>query len=898
MILLHLTGRLLTPVPARGIFTALGVLILILFASPSANAQPSPEAESAAFRGREVWSASLTVGPNGRMLGFGEFGGRETGSISQAAFTWRGVQHRVTNLYYNPAPRGADSWSLVIDISPALKLEADEFACLTLRLGDFWFNLADGQGNGRQFFWYDVDLPWNNGDVIEVGLREFPPGFEARSITGWGNNLLRPELGMAETHLLRKAAVGFDFAMSGSMVEALPDARTISNLLHRQVGLTPNAAQATDMLWQWGQFLDHDISLTPSTITSSGTSIPIPRGDPTFDPFGTGLRAITFNRSLFDPLTGTGLDNPREQMNLITAFIDASNVYGSSTERAQALRTNDGSGRLKTMANGRFLPLNPTGFEIDDGGRPRSGLFLAGDIRVNEQVVLTAMHTLFVREHNRLAEQIAAEHPELTGQEIYELARKIVGAQMQVITFQEFLPLLIGADAIPSYRGYDSEIDPSIANEFSTAAFRVGHTMLSPSLMMIDSEGEVEEASLAQLFFDPPRLREQGIDVFLRGIVAQQAQEVDLELVDEIRNMLFGPPGSPGRDLAALNIQRGRDHGLPRYNIVRRAYGLPSLRDFSEISSVPAIQAALEAAYEDVDEVDLWTAGLAEDHAPGAMVGETFRAIIADQFRRLRDGDRFWFENDPCFLSDPELLAEVRSTTLADIIRRNTDIGDELPDNVFGGGLPAVRLVSDIEPVNEGDVGVFTLIRSGPTTRPLSVAVEISESGAMLDPGTATGVPATFGVGQHEARVSVSTSDDASAEFDSRIRLAVGESAEYEIDAGFGIAEFLVLDNDSLEIALDAGLTSVDWAGQDGVDIGVALDGVGDQRERIVAVYRWDDQSERWLVHFTALEPFPNVSHINSLRTLRTGHIYLVRTTQGVTWRIPKPVVSNGAAGG
>ena len=320
----------------------------------------------------------MSVGSSGRMLGAGELGGHAIGELSGTDFHWRGTRYTVTNLFYNRTPSNADPWSIAIDISPALPLKADEFGCLALRLGDLWFNLADGAGNGRQFFWYDIEISWRSGDTIEVGLREFPISFEARSITGWRNNLLRPQLGMAETPLLRQSAVDFDFAMTGTMSGELPDARTISNTVHRQVEHVPNSARASDMLWQWGQFLDHDISLTPATITSSQAAIRIPRGDPAFDPFGTGLRLIPFDRSIIDPDSGTGADNPREQSNQISAFIDASNVYGSSSSRVSLLRTNDGTGRLRTVGRGLFLPPNPSRLAIEDGGRPRPGLFLAG----------------------------------------------------------------------------------------------------------------------------------------------------------------------------------------------------------------------------------------------------------------------------------------------------------------------------------------------------------------------------------------------------------------------------------------------------------------------------------------------------------------------------------------
>ncbi|MYA02499.1 MAG: hypothetical protein F4038_09420 [Chloroflexi bacterium] len=879
---------------ALGALSGVGLLTVLAMLAPLAGAQHSAPPSSdgvAELRGEQIWTSTMTVGSNGRMLGFGTFGGRDVGRLSQSTFTWRGTTYTVANLWSNGTPGSADSWSVVIDISPPLSLEAEEYGCLTLQLGHLWLNLADGRGNGRQFFWYDVELSWSSGASVEVGLRQFPDSFETRSITGWGNNLQRPELGMAETQLLRVAPVAFAFAMSGAMQDELPDARMISNSVHQQGELRPNRTRATDMLWQWGQFLDHDISLTPSTVISSQDSIPIPQGDREFDPFGTGLRFIPFNRSQFDPETGLSPDNPREQLNLITAFIDASNVYGSSSDRLSELRTNDGSGRLKTTDDGRYLPLNPPGLEIDDGGRRRNGLFLAGDIRVNEHVVLTAMHTLFVREHNRLAEQIAIEHPDLTGHEIFELARKIVGAQMQVITYQEFLPLLLGPDAMGPYEGYDPDVDAGIANEFSTAAFRVGHTMLSPALMMIDEEDDVEQVPLVELFFNPPAIRTAGIEAFLRGLSTQLAQGIDLALVDEVRSMLFGPPGSSGRDLAALNIQRGRDHGLPRYNMVRTAYGLPPVGSFADISSDPEVQQALARTYADVNDLDLWTAGLAEDHVPGAMLGETFRTIIADQFRRLRDGDRFWFESDPCFLANPELLAEVRSTTLADIIRRNTLIDDEIADNVFGGMPPIVSISGPNQAAAEGSAAVFRLDRSGPTTIPLTVNVRISETGATLSEWADRTADATFGAGQATTTLVVETNADSNPEYDSTILAMIADSDTYESSAESNAADALVVDDDGVDLHLEPGVNVIRWAGLDGVDIVSTLTGNGDAdvSAEIVAIFEWDETAERWLTFFPAFESVPGLSSANTLRTLRAGQTYQIRATQALVWRIPRP---------
>lgn len=228
-------------------------------------------------------------------------------------------------------------------------------------------------------------------------------------------------------------------------------------------------------------------------------------------------------------------------------------------------------------------------------------------------------------------------------------------------------------------------MNPGIANEFSTAAYRFGHSMLSPTLLRVNSaDQELIDTSLKDAFFNPTLVHQGGgISPILHGLATQVAQKVDTKVVDGIRNFLFGEPGEGGFDLASLNIQRGRDHGLADYNSLRKAYRLKAARDFFDISSDAQVQELLQSAYDSTRDMDPWIVGLAEDHMSGALVGETFRTIILEQFIRLRDGDRFWYSNDPFFTSAPDLLDELEQTRLSDIIRRNTKLGDELQDNVF-----------------------------------------------------------------------------------------------------------------------------------------------------------------------------------------------------------------------
>lgn len=505
--------------------------------------------------------------------------------------------------------------------------------------------------------------------------------FETYSIEGTGNNLTNPDWGSAGSDFLRIATAAYGDGISTPAGADRPSARGVSNVLADQDGQDVlNDRSMSAMIYAWGQFIDHDLDLTNAN-TSESMPIAVPEGDPQFDPNGTGTQIISLTRSDYDPETGT--TTPREQVNSITAWLDGSMIYGSDATTAAALRTFSG-GLLKT-SDGDLLPLNnsqdlPDGtLEMANAG-PNDSLFAAGDVRANENIELTSLQTLFVREHNRVAKQIALDHPEYDDEAIYQHARAWVIAEIQAITFQEWLPALLGSGAIDRYRGYDPLVNPGIANEFSTAAFRFGHSLLGDDIEFLGNEGQsvAPTVELKDAFFHPELIAENGIDPLLKYLSSDPSSEVDPMVVDSVRNFLFGPPGAGGLDLASLNIQRGRDNGIADFNSLRVAYGLPRITSFDQITSNTDVQTKLEALYGSVDDIDAWVGILAEDHAAGSSAGPTLRAIISDQFERLRDGDRFWYQN---VYSGSELRT-LQKTTLADIIRRNTSITN-IQDNVF-----------------------------------------------------------------------------------------------------------------------------------------------------------------------------------------------------------------------
>jgi hypothetical protein len=438
----------------------------------------------------------------------------------------------------------------------------------------------------------------------------------------------------------------------------------VSNAVSAQPDDTVNDRLMSAMVYAWGQFIDHDLDATKSG-TAEAFNVPVPAGDPTFDPTGTGTQSIPLTRSAGDPATGTGAKNPRQQINTITAFLDGSMVYGSDAATAASLRAMSG-GLMKTSA-ANLLPTDQSGF------------FQAGDARANENPELTSLQTLFVREHNRIARALAAANPAWTDEQLYQGARAQVIGELQAITYNQWLPALLGPGALPAYRGYNPNVNPGISNEFATAAFRFGHSVVGSDIEFLDDNGsEVAPAiDFGSAFFNPAVVKAHGIDPMLKYLASDPAQEVDPKVVDELRNLLITGPGqSTTLDLAALNIQRGRDHGLADYNTTRAAYGLPKVTTFAQITSNPALLAQLKSLYGTVNNIDLWGGLLAEDHVKGGSVGPTLRAIVADQFLRLRDGDRFWYQST--FAGDQ--LKAIDSTTLADVIRRNTALTNLQPD--------------------------------------------------------------------------------------------------------------------------------------------------------------------------------------------------------------------------
>lgn len=574
--------------------------------------------------------------------------------------------------------------------------------------------------------------------------------FEVRSLDGTGNNRAHPDWGSVDT-LYRRIAPA-TYADGTSAMVSGPDPRYISNRIFNDTAQNIFSNRGmTQWVWTWGQLLDHTFGLRQSSTTDEKVPLAFNTAD-ALEEFRNDLGAISFSRSTPAPNA-----TPRQQTNTVSSYIDGWPVYGGTADRLEWLREGPVNGDLadnsaKLFLPGGYLPVATargdatTAPHMDLMGRlqgdPTSAV-IAGDVRANENIGLTTAHTLLAREHNRIIDLLPTS---LTDQQRFDIARRIVGAEEQHITYTQFLPDL--GVRLAAYRGYDPKVNTSLSNEFATVGYRA-HSMIHGAFD-IEVDGEETEIPLNQAFGNPALLQQVGIDAVASGLANEQQYANDEQIDNQLRSVLFQIPGPASADpmacldgptlpdcfsgvvdLAALDIQRGRDHGMPSYNDLRRAYGLAPRSSFTAITgestdALPAgmtiddprivevvalydaagnrvepgtdeakedvvravrrstVAARLKGIYGTIAKVDAFVGMSAEKHVPGTEMGELELAMWTEQFTRLRDGDRFYFLNDPVLDQIRRQYGIDYRITLAQLIVANTDVSpDELPADAF-----------------------------------------------------------------------------------------------------------------------------------------------------------------------------------------------------------------------
>ncbi|XP_055315835.1 uncharacterized protein LOC129575793 isoform X4 [Sitodiplosis mosellana] len=491
-------------------------------------------------------------------------------------------------------------------------------------------------------------------------------------------------------------ADGIEELRQSTLGGPLPSPRFISLMVH---GSKESDSPVTLMLAQWGQFVDHDLTSTlqPRSVNGSvpqccGVSelhpscapIRVPTDDPWLAPFG--IRCLEFLRSA-PAQRRDCLLSWREQTNQVTSYLDASTIY-SSSERS--------SERSRLFTNGLLLyGRGPPRDDVCLRGALANQCIRAGDLRSGEQPGLLAMHHTWVLEHNRIANNLADMNLHWSDEKIYQETRRIIGAMVQHITYREFLPLVLGREVCKLfdlelqntgyYTQYDVRTNPTVANSFSAAAFRFGHSLIQNTYMRSTRNHEFldNNVTLHEENFNGDIGSAGSLHRLLRGLSIQRAQKRDEFITAELTNHLFQSGSFPfGLDLAAINIQRGRDHGLPAYTQWREPCGLTAIINWDDLERVVGPKSAnrMRLAYKSIDDIDLFVGGLAERPVVGGLVGPVFACIIAQQFSNLRKGDRFWYENGDIESSfTPAQLQSIRQVNLAQVICRALTSGTLQP---------------------------------------------------------------------------------------------------------------------------------------------------------------------------------------------------------------------------
>ncbi|XP_055982507.1 lactoperoxidase [Sorex fumeus] len=566
-------------------------------------------------------------------------------------------------------------------------------------------------------------LSWKAGCGAPVRVVACDQDSPYRTITGDCNNRGNPALGAADRALARWLPAEYEDGLSlpfgwtpGKTRNGhpVPLAREVSNRVAAYLSEEGVLDRGRSLLFmQWGQIVDHDLDFAPDTELGSseyskaqceehciqeGNCFPImlPPNDPKTRKQG---KCMPFFRAGFVCPTQPYQSMAREQINALTSFLDASLVYGAEPGLANRLRNL--SSPLGLLAVNQEVSDRGLAYLPFDNKKPspcefinttaRVPCFLTGDSRASEQILLATSHTLLLREHNRLVRELRMHNPLWDGERLYQEARKILGAFVQIITFRDYLPILLGDEMqkwIPPYCGYNPSEDPRIANVF-TFAFRFGHVEIPSTVSRLDENYQPWGPALPlhTLFFNTWRIvKDGGIDPLVRGLLATKSKMMTQTkmMTGELRNKLFQPTHRiHGFDLAAINIQRGRDHGMPGYNSWRRFCGLSQPQTLEELGAVlknKILAKKLLDLYGTPDNIDIWVGGIAEPLVEGGRVGPLLACLLGKQFQKIRDGDRFWWESPGVFTRRQR--DALRKVSFSRLVCDNTHI-TKVPLNPF-----------------------------------------------------------------------------------------------------------------------------------------------------------------------------------------------------------------------
>ncbi|XP_055951499.1 peroxidase-like isoform X1 [Argiope bruennichi] len=514
-----------------------------------------------------------------------------------------------------------------------------------------------------------------------------------RTIDGSCNNINHPTWGIVNECYMRylpAAYEGFEDFQKSKNGDPLPPVRDLTVNIFKDVHRpSPNISF---MFTIYGQTVAHDVSLSENKNIlekccgdSPGHEycihISIRANDSFYSPFN--VTCMELHRTLSCEFCNT---TKRQQVNGVTAALDASMVYGTNNKRMMDVRANDGTGKMavsSTEYGDDLLPEDNGRYGIFCRQKKLLTCFMTGDVRVNQHFYLTGISTYYMREHNRIATILKKMNPHWEEERLYQEARRINTATLQCITYKEYLPVLLGPYIMDQFNltikngshgtNYNSSLRLGVSNEFSTAAFRL-HSMV-PKFM------DGQHSRFKDYYSNPELLQKGNMEEIMQGSYKVPSEEYDHYYVDDVTNYMAKRRGVPyGLDLGSLDIQRGRDHGIAPYVVMVRfcSEGRVVITTFDDLAPLLMTEEnaeMLKENYNAVEDIDLFVGIQIEKLFPGAAVGPTAACVIAMQFYSNKFGDRFFFEHKgevPSFTAAQR--NSLKQCSLSRILCDNSDV--------------------------------------------------------------------------------------------------------------------------------------------------------------------------------------------------------------------------------
>jgi hypothetical protein len=508
-----------------------------------------------------------------------------------------------------------------------------------------------------------------------------PEHLVARSVDGTYNDLDHPDMGRAGARFGRNIPLHKVLPVTREQLME-PNPREISRRLLTRDPFLP-AESVNTLAASWLQFMIHDWFTHGEGDTSRLVDIPLPHGDTWWE------NPMRIPRIKTDPTRPPGTDGPITTVNDVTHWWDGSSLYGSSLEEQRRVRAGEG-GRLRLTEDGQIpIPddpaLDPT---MKPGWWTGMGMLL----------------TLFAREHNAVCERLAQEYPHWDDEELFQRARLVVSALLAKIHTVEWTPAIIShpttvfalranwfgvageriarafgrissSEVVSGIPGAETEhygVPFSLTEEF-TSVYRM-HPLLPDDFDLRTADGDRPLAQLGFRALAGPHSKEIAATYSLGDLFYSFGTTHPGAIV--LRNypkflQEYERPDGKKIDLAATDLVRIRELGVPRYCEFRRLMHLKAPASFAELTDDVRLAADMEELYGDIEKVDLMVGLFAEKRPTGFAFSDTaFRIFILMASRRL-NSDRFFTKDFRPEVYSPTGLNWIRDNDMRTVLLRH-----------------------------------------------------------------------------------------------------------------------------------------------------------------------------------------------------------------------------------